>query len=93
MFQANGTAERDAVLVMLERVPGTQPVTVGSDKGFDTRDFVKEDRNLRVTPHVVQGRIMRGQVAARWMAAPRDIQVQRKNPLLISFSAACHTTS
>jgi transposase len=54
VFQANGTAERDAALTMLEQLPGTQPVTVGGDKGFDTRDFVKECRNLRVTPHVAQ---------------------------------------
>ncbi len=54
VFQANGTAERDAALVMLEKLSGTQPVTVGGDKGFDTRDFVKECRNLRVTPHVAQ---------------------------------------
>ena len=36
VFQANGTAERDAALVMLEKIPGTQAVTVGGDKGFDT---------------------------------------------------------
>jgi len=54
VFQANGTAERDAALVMLEKLPGTQPVTVGGDKGFDTHGFVKECRNLRVTPHVAQ---------------------------------------
>ena len=34
VFQANGTAERDAALVMLEKLPGTQPVTVGGDKGI-----------------------------------------------------------
>jgi transposase len=54
VFQANGTAERDGALVMLEKLPGRQPITVGGDKGFDTRDFVKECRNLRVTPHVAQ---------------------------------------
>ena len=53
-FQANGTAERAAALIMLEKLPGTQPVTVGGDKGFATRDFVQECRNLRVTPHVAQ---------------------------------------
>ena len=42
VFQANGTAERDAALVMLEKLPGTQPVTVGGDKGFDTKGFVAE---------------------------------------------------
>jgi hypothetical protein len=54
VFQANGTAERDAALVMMERLPGTQPLTVGGDKGFDTFGFVEECRNLRVTPHVAQ---------------------------------------
>jgi hypothetical protein len=29
---------------MLEQIPGTQPVTVGGDKGFDTFGFVKECR-------------------------------------------------
>ena len=53
-FQANGTAERDAALLMLEKLPGTKPVTVGGDKGFDTRGFVEECRHLRVTPHVAQ---------------------------------------
>jgi transposase len=54
VFVANGTAERDAALVMLEQIPGVQPVTVGGDKGFDTRDFVAECRHLGVTPHVAQ---------------------------------------
>jgi len=60
VFQANGTAERDAALVMLEKLSGTQAVTVGGDKGFDTRDFVKECRHLRVTPHVAQNHERRG---------------------------------
>jgi hypothetical protein len=53
-FQANGTVERDAALLMLERVPGTKPVTVGGDKGFDTFGFVAECRHPRVTPHAAQ---------------------------------------
>jgi transposase len=54
VFQANGTAERDAALVMLEQVPGGHRVTVGADKAYDTKDFVAECRNLKVTPHVAQ---------------------------------------
>jgi transposase len=54
VFQANGTAERDAALVMLEQIPGGGRVTVGGDKGYDTRDFVAECRNMNVTPHVAQ---------------------------------------
>src|SRR5271166_3678314 len=44
VFEANGTAERDAALVMLEQIPGTKQVTVGGDKGYDTADFVAECR-------------------------------------------------
>jgi len=54
VFQANGTAERHAALVMLEQIPGVGWVTVGADKGYDTKDFVGECRNMRVTPHVAQ---------------------------------------
>jgi transposase len=54
LFQANGTAERDAALVMLERLPGDQRVTVGANKASDTKDFVAECRNIKVTPHVAQ---------------------------------------
>jgi transposase len=54
VFEANGTAERDAALVMLERIPGQQRVTVGADKAYDTREYVAECQNLKVTPHVAQ---------------------------------------
>jgi transposase len=54
LLQANGTAERDAALVMLEQLPGADRVTVGADKGYDTKDFVAECRHLKVTPHVAQ---------------------------------------
>jgi transposase len=60
VFQANGTAERDAALVMMERLAGTQPLTVGGDKGFDTFGFVEECRHLGVTPHVAQNLNRRG---------------------------------
>jgi transposase len=60
VFQANGTAERDAALVMLEQIAGTKPVSVGGDKGFDTRDFVKECRHMGVVPHVAQNHARRG---------------------------------
>ena len=60
VFQANGTAERDAALIMLEQIAGTKTVTVGGDKGFDTFGFVAECRNLQVTPHVAQNEKRRG---------------------------------
>jgi hypothetical protein len=54
VWEATGTAERDAAMVMLQEVPGIGQVTVGGDKGFDTAEFVRECRNMYVTPHVAQ---------------------------------------
>lgn len=54
LFLANGTAERDAAMVMAENIPGGGRVTVAGDKGYDTRDFVKEMRQMNITPHVAQ---------------------------------------
>jgi transposase len=54
VFPANGLAERAAAMAMLEKISGEQRVTVGADKGYDTRDFVAECRHLQVTPHVAQ---------------------------------------
>lgn len=54
VFQANGTAEREAALGMLEQISGAGRVTVGADKGYDTKDFVAECRHLNITPHVAQ---------------------------------------
>jgi IS5 family transposase len=54
LFPANGMAERDAALIMSERIPGNDRVTVAGDKGYDTRDFVAELRQMNVTPHVAQ---------------------------------------
>lgn len=53
-WEANGRAERDTALLMLEQIPGDHPVTVAGDKGFDTREFVRECRRMWVTPHVAQ---------------------------------------
>jgi transposase len=54
LLQANGTAERDAALLMIEQIPAEQRVTIAADKGYDTRDFVAECRKMNVTPHVSQ---------------------------------------
>ena len=59
-WEANGTAERDTALLMLEQIAGRQRVTVGGDKGFDTADFVSECRHMQVTPHVAQNDGRRG---------------------------------
>jgi len=70
VFQANGTVERDAALVMLEQIEGTKALTIGGDKGFDTRGFVKECRHMRVTPW---RRTSQGAAGALLMAEPPDM--------------------
>jgi transposase len=54
--QATGTAERDAVPVLLDeaRERGFRPRTLGADKGYDTRTCVAAMRQRKVTPHVAQ---------------------------------------
>jgi len=54
LTQATGRAEREAALQMLGRRKGCRRVTVGADKGYDTRDFVSALRARRVTPHIAQ---------------------------------------
>lgn len=51
---ADGTAERDAALEMIASRAGDQPVTVGADKAYDTKEFVVAARDLKATPHVAQ---------------------------------------
>jgi len=52
--RASGYGERAAALEMLGHVAITHRVTVGADKGYDTRDFVEALRLVQVTPHVAQ---------------------------------------
>jgi len=52
--RASGYGERAAALEMLGHVASRHRVTVGADKGYDTRDFVEALRLVQVTPHVAQ---------------------------------------
>jgi transposase len=54
LLQCNGTVERDAAMLMVERVEGTERITVAADKAYDTKDFVSEMRGMNATPHVSQ---------------------------------------
>ena len=54
LTQADGFAERAAALAMLGELPVGPRVTLGADRGYDTRDFVEGCRALGVTPHVAQ---------------------------------------
>jgi transposase len=61
LTHADGTAERDAALLMMYRRWRTRrqqrrrgPMSVGADKAYDTHDFVKTLRAMGVRPHVTQ---------------------------------------
>lgn len=53
LTEVDGYAERDAAVPMLGRSI-TGPATVGTDRAYDTRDFVWDVRGLGITPHVTQ---------------------------------------
>ena len=50
--QADGRAEPQAALAMVEEIPGGHRVTLGADKGYDRKEFVQELRDHQVTPHI-----------------------------------------
>ncbi len=60
--QATGTAEEEAAEAMLKRQgrKRIRPKTLGADKGYDTRGFVRMLRKREVTPHVAQNTERRG---------------------------------
>jgi len=58
--EANGTAERSAAVEMLAEVSVPRRCTVGADKAYDVREFVKDVRALNVTPHIAQNCERRG---------------------------------
>jgi IS5 family transposase len=51
---ATGTAERETAESMLSGLGGDKRITVGADKAYDTKEFVRALRSLKVTPHVSQ---------------------------------------
>jgi transposase len=52
--EANGTAEREAAKVMVERTLRKAGATLGADKNYDVKAFVQAMREKNVTPHVAQ---------------------------------------
>lgn len=52
--QSTGTCEREAATEMLADSVDRVPATVGADKGYDCKRFVKDCRTQRITPHVAQ---------------------------------------
>lgn len=89
--QADGTAERDAGLSMLydrwrkrRRQRRLGPMSVGADKAYDTRDFVKTLRGMHIRPHVTRNVNRSGGSAidARTTRHTTYELSQRKRPLI-----------
>jgi transposase len=78
LTQADGYAERAAALEMLGELPEGPRVTLGADRGYDTRDFIEGCRLLGVTPHVAQNMTNRAsRIDARTTRHPGYRQSQR----------------
>ena len=58
---ADGRAERRSARQMLEiTLPGSRRITLGTDRGYDTREFVASCRALKVTPHLARNQARPG---------------------------------
>jgi transposase len=82
---ATGTAEREAAAALIADTPDTGRVTVGGDKNYDTKDFVRQLRAMGVTPHVAQypDTATRGSaIDARTTRHPGYLVSQRKRKLV-----------
>jgi transposase len=89
--QADGTAERDAALLMVHRQwrrnrrwGPRKPISLGADKGYDTRDFVGTLRQYGVRAHVAQNvKRTGGSTIDQRTARHENYQIsQRKRPLI-----------
>ena len=80
LMAATGTAERYAATRMVFEMGGQQRITVGGDKGYDTRDFVADMRFLNVTPHVAQRK--HSAIDGRTTSPPGYAVSQRKRKLI-----------
>lgn len=67
VVEANGTAERETAIKMIEKTPG-ETATLGADKGYDTKDFIADCQDRGVTPHVA-----RNEYARRRSAVPSEV--------------------
>ena len=57
--QCGKRRERDAAMLMAEKIPGIQQVTLGGKKNYDTQEFIGELRRIHITPRVAQNKTNR----------------------------------
>lgn len=78
--EANGYAERRAAIAMLDEVVKDRRITVAGDAGYDVAEFIRDCRDLNVTPHIAQTRDTRRRSAIdeRTTRHPGYLVSQRK---------------
>lgn len=79
LTQATGRAEREAALQLLRCLPATaRRRTVAADKGYDTRGFVADCRQMSITPHVAPNTVNRSSaIEGRTTQHPGHLVSQR----------------
>lgn len=82
LTQANGFAERQAALAMLDRQVGRgmRPRTLGADAAYDVMQFGEDVRAREITPHVAQSRDPRrkNHIVDKHMSKRRSFQLSQR---------------
>jgi transposase len=81
--EANGTAERDEALQLLESLANKGRITLGADKNYDTRGFVNALRSLDVTPQVAQNTTHRSSAIDKRTTRHRGYAVSQRRRKLV----------
>lgn len=90
---AIGTAERDAALAMVDRIPRrARGRTLGADKGYDTQDFVAGPRARKITPHVAQNTSNRRNAIDGRTTRHAGYAVSQKKRKLVEQGFGCEKT-
>jgi hypothetical protein len=76
--QATGTAEREAAPAVVAAIPGQHRLTLGADKNYDTRDFVRELREPRATSHVARHMMGRSSAIDGRMTHPSGYTISQR---------------
>jgi transposase len=76
---ATGYAERSNALLLLDDAQLTRSrITLGADKGYDTRDFVAGCRERNVTPHIAQHQTKRRSAIDRRTTGHTGYQISQR---------------
>ncbi len=52
--QSSTRAEREAAILLLDRMKRNRPITLGADKGYQEQSFIEQLRARNVVPHVAE---------------------------------------